>query len=118
DRLAKLAVLTNNSRDVVGDQAEDVLNDDHLGGAARPAADADRGNRHRLRPPLAQGAWDALQYDGERPRLFEGLRIVEDLLRRLIAAALDPIPTKLVDKGGRQAKVRHHGETHGSELPR
>src|SRR5438067_12854860 len=66
-RLAKFGVLANKFRDVVGRQSEDVLNVEHLGVAARPGADADRGNRQRLRHPLAQGAWDAVQYDGELP---------------------------------------------------
>src|SRR5207244_10794736 len=48
DRLAKFGVLANKFRDVVGRQPEDVLNDEHLGAAARPGADADRGNRQRL----------------------------------------------------------------------
>src|SRR5213592_1539256 len=98
DRIAEPGVLADEFRDVVRGEPEDVLDDQHLGIALRSSANADRGNRKRFGHSLAEHARDALQDDGERARLFEGLRIVEDLLRRLVAAALDPVATELVDK--------------------
>src|SRR5207249_5573393 len=106
DRIAEPGVLADEFRDVVRGEPEDVLDDEHLGIALRSSANADRGNRKRFGHSLAEHARDALQDDGERARLFEGLRIVEDLLRRLVAAALDPVATELADNGGRQAEVR------------
>src|SRR5438552_9787210 len=98
DRIAEPGVLADEFRDVVRGKPEDVLDDEHLGIALRPCADADRGNRQRFGDALAEDARDPLQYDGERACLFEGLRIVEDLFRRLVAAALHPISAELVDK--------------------
>src|SRR5438105_5308593 len=117
DGIAEFCVLADEFGHVIGRQPEDVLDDEHLGVAVWPGADADRGNGQRFGHSLAQGARDTLEHDGERSRLFEGLRVVEDLLRCFIAATLHPVPAELVDKGGRQAQMRHHRNAHGGELP-
>src|ERR1700737_4603270 len=63
DRITKIGVLTDELRDVVRIQAEDILNDEHLPIAVGSATDADRGDRQSLRAPLAERAWDRLQHD-------------------------------------------------------
>src|SRR5438046_1223136 len=73
DRIAEPGVLADEFRDVVRGEPEDVLDDQHLGIALRSSANADRGNRKRFGHSLAEHARDALQGDGELPRLFEGL---------------------------------------------
>src|SRR3981189_3420996 len=62
DRLTEFGVLANELRHVIGIQAEDVLNDEHLAIAVGSGADADRGNRQRLRHPLAERTGDRLQH--------------------------------------------------------
>src|SRR5229473_1646897 len=108
DRLTEFGVLADELRDVVRVQAEDVLNDEHLRVAMRSGTDADGGNGQRLRDPQAQCAWNRLQHNRKRARLFQGFGIVEDLLGRLIAAALHAVAAKLVDEGWRQPQVAHH----------
>src|SRR5213080_3634387 len=88
DRVAEFGVLANELGDVVRIQAENILNDEHLPVAIGSGADADRWDAQRLRHPLAERARDRLQDDGKGARVFQRSRIGEDLLRRLIAAAL------------------------------
>src|SRR6202022_2640445 len=107
DRLTEFGVLADELRDMVRIQAEDILNDEHLPIAVRSSADADRGNRQLLRDPLAECAGDRLEHYRKRARLFQRLGVIQDLLRRLVAAALHPIAAKLVDEGGRQSEMTH-----------
>src|SRR2546428_968582 len=65
DRLAEFGVLADEFRDMVRIQAEDILNDEHLRIAMGPGADADRGDRQRLRDPLAKCARDRLPPHGK-----------------------------------------------------
>src|SRR3989442_9411679 len=102
DRLAEFGVLTDELRDMVRIQAEDVLDDEHLPIAVGSGADPDRGNRQCLRYSLAERTGDRLQHHGEGARLFQRPGIGEDLLRRLGAAALHPVAAKLIDEGGLQ----------------
>src|SRR2546430_588875 len=116
DRLAEFGVLADELGDVVRIQAEDILNDEPLPVAIGSGADADRWDAQRLRHPLAERARDRLQDDGKGARVFQRSRIGEDLLRRLIAAALHPVAAKLVDEGGRQPEVPNHGDAHRGQL--
>src|SRR5438309_9370095 len=84
DRLTEFGVLADKLRDMVGIQAEDILNDEHLPIAVRSGADADRGDRQRLRDPLAELAGDRREHRGNRARPFPRPGIIEDLLRRLV----------------------------------
>src|SRR6202140_1211740 len=101
DRLTEFGVLTHELRDMVRIQAADVLNDEHLSIAMRSGADADRRDRQRLRDPLTERAGDRLEHHSEGAGFFQRLGIIEDLLRRLVAAALHPVAAELVDEGGR-----------------
>src|SRR5439155_27146084 len=94
DRLAEFGVLADELGDVVRIQAEDVLDDEHLGIAVGSGADADRGDAQRLRHALAERSGDRLQHNRESTRVFQRPRIGEDLLRRLVAAALHPVAAK------------------------
>src|ERR1700737_400486 len=115
NRLSELGVLANELRDVVRVQSEDILDDQHLGIAIRPRADADRGNRQSLGDAPAQLAGDSLEHDGERAGIFQRFRIVEGPLRGLVAAALHSIAPELVDKGRGQAEMRHDRDAHGGQ---
>src|SRR5438876_963058 len=88
-------------------QPEDVLDDEHLGVAMRPSADADGGNGERLRDALPERAGNALQHDSKGARLFQGFGVIDDLLGGLVAAALDAVAAELVDERRGEAEVSH-----------
>src|ERR1700682_532493 len=118
DRLTEFGVLTDELRDVVRIQAEDILNDEHLGVAMGPGTDADRGDRQSLRDPLAESAGDRFQHDRKCARLLQRPGIGEDLLRRLVAAALYTIADKLVAARGRHPEMPHDRYAHRGQLLR
>src|ERR1700682_295010 len=112
DGLTELGVLPNEFRDVVRIQSEDVLDDEHLRVAMRARADADGRHRQRLRHPLSEHARDALEDDGEGAGLFQRSSIGEDLLRRFVAATLDPHAAELVDELRSQPQMAHRRDDH------
>src|SRR2546421_2926649 len=65
DRLSEFGVLAHELRDVVRVQPKDVLDDEHLGVAVWPCADADGRNGERLRDALPECAGNALQHDSK-----------------------------------------------------
>src|ERR671923_1669090 len=86
DGLTEFGVLANEFRHMVWIETQDVLDDEHLGVAVRPRADADGRDGQRLRDPLTQRTGNAFQHQGERAGCLERLRVVEDPLRRLVAS--------------------------------
>ena len=76
------------------EQADHVVQHEHLAVAVQPAADADRRDRQLLRDQRRELPRDGLEDDGEDARLLERKRVVDHLPRLVERLALDLEPAQ------------------------
>src|SRR5205085_7418779 len=72
-------------------EPEQIREDEDLRVRARSGADADRRDVERAGDQLADGPRNALQHEGERARLLQRERVVQEPPRVFLGAALDAV---------------------------
>ena len=91
-------------------QPEDVVQHLYLAVAAGACADADGRHGEPARHGLRDVARRRLQDDGERPRVLDGERVVQQTARLLSGASLHAVAAQLVDRLRREPEVTHDGD--------
>src|SRR5690242_9213340 len=77
-------------------EPQHVVQHQHLPVTPRARADADGGDRERGGDPTREWGRDQLEHDGEGSGILERIRVGQELLRRRLFPALDPVAAERV----------------------
>src|SRR5256885_940361 len=100
--------IPHEARLLPGKYVEHVVQHQHLAGAPRPGADADRRDAQALRDLLAELGRYRFEHDEARARRLELHGVLDEFLLGVLALALHAVAAELVHRLRREAEVAAH----------